>query len=482
MFIATYDRETNLISFPYEIADEARYHTDPFLLGPGLTSTVIRSARPLRFGSEAELATRDLDFVASGPDSASWLGVPMIGADGVTGVIALESLEPNAYSEADERLLSTLATTLGVALEGARLLDQTRQRNAELAVVNSVQAGLAAELDMQAMYDLVGDKIAEIFDTHVVDIGTYDREMDLIRFPYGIERGVRLYDEPLPPWGFRKHVLETGEPLLIDDLERQAAQYDNPPGTDVRGAGEVTRVRAAHVGRPADRRRLAPEPRPRARVRPGRPGPARDAGDEPRRRARERPPDRRDPPPRRRAGDHQRDRNGPLRRARDEGDVRARRRARPGAVPGRRDVHRDVRPRDEPDHVPLRDRERRAVPHGADRARPGRDLDRDRDGEAGSIRIERRGRRARSDQRSGARPTPGSGCRWSAPRARSASSRWRVPRPTPSARPTSASWARSPRTSPWPSRARACFDETRRGSPSWRSSTRSARRSRASSR
>ena len=67
---------------------------------------------------------------------------------------------------------------MGVALENARLFDETKrlltetdQRAAELAIINGVQQGLAAELDMQAMYDLVGDKIQEIFDAQVVDIG-----------------------------------------------------------------------------------------------------------------------------------------------------------------------------------------------------------------------------------------------------------------------------------------------------------------------
>ena len=32
-------------------------------------------------------------------------------------------------------------------------------RAAELAIINSVQAALAAKLDMQAIYDAVGDKI-----------------------------------------------------------------------------------------------------------------------------------------------------------------------------------------------------------------------------------------------------------------------------------------------------------------------------------
>ena len=79
------------------------------------------------------------------------------------------------------RLLTTLASSLSVALENARLFDETQrlltetnERAAELAIINSVQEGLAAKLDMQSMYELVGDKIQEIFDAQVVDIAIYD--------------------------------------------------------------------------------------------------------------------------------------------------------------------------------------------------------------------------------------------------------------------------------------------------------------------
>ena len=67
------------------------------------------------------------------------------------------------------RLLSTLAASLSVALENARLfaetrrlLDETQQRNAELAVINSVQQGLVAQLDFQGIIDLVGDKLRQV--------------------------------------------------------------------------------------------------------------------------------------------------------------------------------------------------------------------------------------------------------------------------------------------------------------------------------
>ncbi len=38
------------------------------------------------------------------------------------------------------------------------------QRANELAIINSIQQGMAAELDFQAIVDLVGDKLREVFD------------------------------------------------------------------------------------------------------------------------------------------------------------------------------------------------------------------------------------------------------------------------------------------------------------------------------
>jgi GAF domain-containing protein len=86
-------------------------------------------------------------------------------------MISLQNLDKeHAFSEAHIRLLTTLANSMSVALESARrfdetnrLLRETEQRTAELAVINSAQEGLAKELDMQAIYDLVGNKIADVF-------------------------------------------------------------------------------------------------------------------------------------------------------------------------------------------------------------------------------------------------------------------------------------------------------------------------------
>ncbi len=55
-----------------------------------------------------------------------------------------------------------------MALENARLVHETRQRNAELALINDVQDAIAGELEPQALYDAVGDRIRDVFDAQVV--------------------------------------------------------------------------------------------------------------------------------------------------------------------------------------------------------------------------------------------------------------------------------------------------------------------------
>src|SRR5439155_27233991 len=105
----------------------------------------------------------------------------------------------------------------GAALARARAIEETRQRNAELALINSLQEALAGELDLQAIYDVVGDKVQEVFDAQIVEIAIYDEASGLINFPYTIEKGVRFPDEPIPLIGFRKHVMETREPLNLPE-------------------------------------------------------------------------------------------------------------------------------------------------------------------------------------------------------------------------------------------------------------------------
>jgi PAS domain S-box-containing protein len=162
------------------------------------------------------------------PKSALWMPL-VVGGKG-RGWISLQNLDRvHAFSDSDVQLLGTLAGSLSVALDNARLVHETRQRVAELAVINSVQESIAGELDQQAIYDLVGEKLRQVFDAQVVDIGVHDADAGLIRFVYQIERGVQFPNVTMPVIGFRKHVMETREPLAIhENIADAIVEYGNP--------------------------------------------------------------------------------------------------------------------------------------------------------------------------------------------------------------------------------------------------------------
>ncbi len=193
--------------------------------------------------------------MGSGEPAMSAIYVPLVVAGEATGRISLQNLDrEHAFNEADLRLLTTLAGSLSVALDNAQLFEETRQRNAELALINDVQRSLAENLEMQAMYDLVGDRLRDIFDAQVVSIDVLDEAEGLIRFPYIIEKGERLEAEPRPPEGFRKHILETREPLLFQaitpDLLAEFQQPEVLVGERTRSSVWVPLVVSA-AGRPA---------------------------------------------------------------------------------------------------------------------------------------------------------------------------------------------------------------------------------------
>jgi len=224
--IGILDRGTGLLHFPYTIERGVRFPDEPTEV-IGFGGHVLNTLEPLVVNERVTDVAAELFgqvVLNQGEQPKSIVFVPLVVGGRATGRISLQNLDrEHAFSEADVRLLTTLAGSLSVALENARLFEETRQRNAELVIINTVQHGLAAQLDIQAMYDLVGDKIQEIFDAQVVDIGILDRGTGLIHFPYAIERGVRFPDQPTEIIGFRGHVLKTREPLVVNERAIEVA-------------------------------------------------------------------------------------------------------------------------------------------------------------------------------------------------------------------------------------------------------------------
>ena len=234
--IRWHDPATNLLNYLYQYEHGVRQIVPATLAAPGGAWERLSATRQtLVMHTQAEAAALGIGVIPGTDDSQSAVFVPILSGDRMLGTIVLEDYErENAFGESEVRLLDTVAASMGVALENARLfnetqrlLKETEQRAAELSIINSVQEGLASKLDMQAIYDLVGDKIREIFDAQVLAIVTHDAATNLLRYRYVIERGQRLHPDPVPfgDKGFTPRVIRTRQPILVNsDMDRHATE------------------------------------------------------------------------------------------------------------------------------------------------------------------------------------------------------------------------------------------------------------------
>jgi signal transduction histidine kinase/DNA-binding response OmpR family regulator len=168
--------------------------------------------------------------VSMGMPPKSAVFVPMIVGDMVKGSVSLQNVEmEHAFSESDLRLLTTLTNSMSVALENARLFDETnlllnesKQRAAELGTVNSISKALASQLDTDDLIKMVGDQLKDLFKANIVYLALLDAQTRMIHFKYQFGEVMlsRLIGE-----GLTSKILMTGEPLLINkDMQVQTIQ------------------------------------------------------------------------------------------------------------------------------------------------------------------------------------------------------------------------------------------------------------------
>ncbi len=205
----------------------------------GITGWVARTGEPALLPDVAN----DPRYVwMQGSLTRSELTVPITVKGRILGVLDVQSQHLDDFEHSDVELMQAIASQTGVAMENARLfsesqalLKETEQRAHELAIINSVQQGLASKLDVQSIYDLVGDTFHKFFNAQVVMISTYDPQSDSIEHHYAIERGQRVYSPGRhPPGGFRSQIIQSRQPLLVNrNVAQEATRLVQPilPGT-----------------------------------------------------------------------------------------------------------------------------------------------------------------------------------------------------------------------------------------------------------
>lgn len=116
-YVALYNPEQNLISFPFFI-DEFDSPPPPQPLGKGLTDYVIRRKTPLLVTPEifeALIKTGEVESI--GAPSIDWLGVPLVARQVIIGAMAVQSYQHDIrYTQEDLQFLTFVAPHLANAI------------------------------------------------------------------------------------------------------------------------------------------------------------------------------------------------------------------------------------------------------------------------------------------------------------------------------------------------------------------------------
>jgi phosphoserine phosphatase RsbU/P len=231
-FIALYDEQSDLITWPY-YADTVDVEPPPLAHlsdHRGATGWILRHGQTLADvdGSVARAVRRgESELIGSASDG---IGIPLKNDGKTMGVLLVQSYKANIkYTLQDIEILNFVAQHISTALARAHAIEETRQRNAELQIINSVQEGLASKLDVQSIYELVGDKIRQTFNAQVVTMDTYDQATQFLHNRYYFEDNLPHRGTSYLSFGFRKYVIENRKPILINsEMPRWVKEYGNP--------------------------------------------------------------------------------------------------------------------------------------------------------------------------------------------------------------------------------------------------------------
>src|SRR5207244_4370003 len=147
------DQRTGAVDFPYQYGEKLV----PLKKGEGLTGRVIDSRNALIINRERDRHSLDLDTNVIGRQALSYLGVPILVGGASLGVISVQSTQTEgAYDADDERLLSTIAANVGVALQNARLFNETREAlERQTATADVLRVISSSPTDVQPVFDAI---------------------------------------------------------------------------------------------------------------------------------------------------------------------------------------------------------------------------------------------------------------------------------------------------------------------------------------
>ncbi len=146
-------------------------------IGEGITGWVAEHRKPLAISEKAHEDPR-FKFFQTLPEDRyeAFLSVPILGREGLVGVINVQHRKPREYGDRTLQLLTTLARQVGGAIENARLYEETRRRAQAIQTLSAVSHAVTSDrLPDEALQMVVG-MTAQLLGSKICSIMLLDEK------------------------------------------------------------------------------------------------------------------------------------------------------------------------------------------------------------------------------------------------------------------------------------------------------------------
>jgi signal transduction histidine kinase len=187
-------------------------------MGGGFAGRVAAGKQPVVLDDidEAEL----LNPILREKGIKSMVGVPLLVAGAVIGVLHVGTLQRREFDSDDVDLLQLAADRAAVAIEHARLFEAERHARRRIEHVQAVTDAALAHLELEELLDVLLPRIRDILVADTCAVLLLDRDTNelVARAALGIEEEVVAGVRIPRGGGFAGRVAATKQPVIIDNL------------------------------------------------------------------------------------------------------------------------------------------------------------------------------------------------------------------------------------------------------------------------
>jgi GAF domain-containing protein len=206
--------------------------------GEGVAGKVFQTGKPLIVDDHRTWAKKSSQVTDA--EARSTLGMPLKWQGQIIGVLdIMDNVRVGAFDEHDLQRLAPFANQAAIAIQNARLFEETRRHAVQLEAASKVARDATAILDIGQLLDETVHLISDRFGFYHAGVFLVDeqREYALLRAASSkggqcmLEQGHKL---AVGKVGIVGYVAGTGEPRIVLDVGKDAVFFDNPNLPDTR--------------------------------------------------------------------------------------------------------------------------------------------------------------------------------------------------------------------------------------------------------